>query len=112
MGATAVEPANDAATTFREKAADAVRQAAHVSHEARLFKSVAADAVEDGMYAAKRAWKRRARELDDFRDEAAHRVKQEPWKALGIAAGAGLFLGVVVGFLLRGSPRRRRGEEA
>jgi ElaB/YqjD/DUF883 family membrane-anchored ribosome-binding protein len=112
MGATAVEPANETATTFREKAADVVRQASHVSHEARLFKSVAADAIEDGMYAAKRAWKRGARELDDFRDEATHRVKQEPLKALGIAAGAGLFLGVVLGFLLRGSPRRRTEERS
>jgi hypothetical protein len=41
----------------RDKAVDAVRHTAHVSHEARLLKTIAADAVDDGVYAAKRVIK-------------------------------------------------------
>ena len=67
---------------------DACRQAAHISHEARLLKSVAEDAIEDGVHAAKRAIKsvqRRAEELGDLKDEAIHRVKRQPLKAVGLA---------------------------
>ena len=89
-------------TPIRERAVDAVRQVAHISHEARLFKSLAADAVEDGVHAAKRAIKsvqRRVEELGDLKDEAAYRVKRQPFKALGIAVGVGLVLGVAVGWI-------------
>jgi len=84
--------------SFRERAIDAARQAAHVSHEARLFKSLAADAVEDGVHAARRAFKRRIEKLDDLRTEAAYRVKHEPLKAMGIAVGAGFMLGMAIGW--------------
>jgi hypothetical protein len=41
----------DAATglSFTDRAIDACRQAAHLSHEAQLLKSLAADAVDDGV---------------------------------------------------------------
>ena len=89
-------------TTARDRVVDAARQAAHVSHEARLLKSLAADAVEDGVHAARRAIKsvrRGVEELGDFKDEAVHRAKRQPLKAVAIAAGAGLALGVAVGWI-------------
>jgi len=99
-------PINEASTAaaepgMRERAVDAARQAAHMSHEAKLFKSLAADAVEDGIHAARRAFKaakHRIEELGDLRDEAAYRVKRDPLKAVALAAGAGLVLGLVVGW--------------
>jgi ElaB/YqjD/DUF883 family membrane-anchored ribosome-binding protein len=88
--------------TVGDRVADACRQAAHVSHEARMLKSVAEDAIEDGVHAAKRAMKsvrRRVEELGDLKDEAAVRVKRQPLVSVGIAAGVGLMVGVALGWM-------------
>ena len=93
MGAPIVETE----LSMRDRTVDAARQMAHVSHEARLLKSLAADAVEDGVHAAKRAIKsgqRRVEELGDVKDEAASRVKRQPFTALAIAVGVGLVFGI------------------
>lgn len=61
-------------------------------------RDMATDAVEEGVRAAKRAFKTAKRGIEsaaDLRDEAAYRVKREPFKAVGLAFGAGLLLGVV-----------------
>jgi ElaB/YqjD/DUF883 family membrane-anchored ribosome-binding protein len=87
--------------TVADRMADAVRHAAHVSHEARLATSMARDVGEEGVHAARRVIKRVRRRgveaLEDFREEAAHYVKRQPFRAVGIAAGVGLLVGVVVG---------------
>jgi ElaB/YqjD/DUF883 family membrane-anchored ribosome-binding protein len=88
--------------SIRERVVEAAHQVVHLSHEARLLKSLVADAVEDGVHAAKRAIKsveRRVEELGDLKDEAAYRVKRQPFKAIGIAVGVGLVLGVAVGWI-------------
>lgn len=87
---------------MRDRAIDAARQVAHVSHEVHLLKSVGEDAVEDGVHAATRAIKsvqHRVEELGDLKDEAAYRVKRQPFKALGLAVGVGLVFGVAVAWL-------------
>jgi ElaB/YqjD/DUF883 family membrane-anchored ribosome-binding protein len=86
--------------TVADRVVDACRQATHISHEARLLKSVAEDAIEDGVHAAKRAMKsvqRRVENLGDFKDEAIHRVKRQPVRAVGAAFGVGLALGLALG---------------
>ena len=88
--------------SIRERAIDAVRQAGNVCHDARRLKLRAADAVEDGVHAATRAItsvQRRVEALDDLKDEAAYRVKRQPFAALGLAVGVGLVCGVVVAWL-------------
>ena len=88
--------------SIRERAIDAARQVAHVSHQVQLLKSLAADTVEDGVHAAKRAIKsvqRRVEELGDLKDEAAYRVKRQPFKALGMAVGVGLVFGLAVAWV-------------
>lgn len=88
--------------TTRDRVIDAARQAAHVSHEAQLLKSLTADAVEDGVHAVKRvvkSVKRGVEELADLKDEAAHRVKRQPLGAVGLALGVGLMLGMAVGWV-------------
>ena len=55
--ATIDAPKVETEPSIRERAVDAARQVARVSREAQLLKSLAADAVEDGVHAAKRTIK-------------------------------------------------------
>jgi ElaB/YqjD/DUF883 family membrane-anchored ribosome-binding protein len=85
---------------------DAARRAAHLAHEARLVKSLAEDAVEDGVHAATRAVKsvrRGIERLEDVRDEWIHSVKRRPLKAVTVAAGAGFVIGVAAAWIARRS---------
>lgn len=84
-------------TAARELAADAVRKAEHVAHEASRLKAVAAEAVEDGVRATKRAITHGLHDLDDLRDTAAYRIKRAPLQTVALAFGVGILLGVVVG---------------
>jgi ElaB/YqjD/DUF883 family membrane-anchored ribosome-binding protein len=98
--------------TITDRITDGVRHAAHFSHQIGLMKSVARDAGEEGVYAAKRVARRvrhGVERLADLRDETAHRVKREPFKAIGIAAGAGLLLGVTVGWIATSVRRKNAG---
>ena len=103
-----VTPDVEGHPTIRDRVLDGCRQAGHVSHEARLLKSIAEDLVEDGVYAAKRAMKsvrRCAGGFDDLRDEAIHRLKRRPLLAVGAALGVGVALGVVVAAIVSRSNR-------
>ena len=53
---SATSEAPDAATsvTLTDRAIDACCRAAHLSHEAQLLTSLTADAVDDGVHAARR----------------------------------------------------------
>ena len=77
--------------------ADAAARAAHAAHEVRLLKTLAADAVEDGVHAARRAATRGARGIEEFRETTAYRIKKSPFLAVALAAGAGLIVGAVCG---------------
>jgi ElaB/YqjD/DUF883 family membrane-anchored ribosome-binding protein len=92
-------------TTVRERVVDAMGQAAQVAHDARLLKARASEAIEDGVHAAKRAVTRGAHEIEDLRDAAAYRVRRAPLGSIALAAGAGLFLGIVLGRLGRNRSR-------
>jgi ElaB/YqjD/DUF883 family membrane-anchored ribosome-binding protein len=93
--------------TLRNRAIDAVRQATHVAHEARLIKTLATDAVEDRVHATRRAITRRMRNLEDMRDTAVHGIKRSPTRAIGMAFGAGILLGVVSRSMTRARTRVR-----
>ena len=84
-------------TSIRDRAVDTVRQAAHVAHEARLLKTLATDAMEDGVHAAKRAITRRMHDLEDLREAAAYRVKRAPLASVGVFFGAGILIGAAIG---------------
>ena len=101
MATTEIESPTLTGPTVRERAADALRQAAHLSHEARVFKTLATDAVEDGVHAAERTIKRARQTALDARDEVTYRVKREPLKALALAFGAGAVLGLILGSACR-----------
>jgi ElaB/YqjD/DUF883 family membrane-anchored ribosome-binding protein len=92
----------DSEPTVADRIVDAARHAAHFSHEARLVKSMAEDAIEDSVHVARRAMKslRRGVEvLEDVKDEAAHRVRRQPLTTVGMAAGIGLLVGVALGWI-------------
>lgn len=89
-----VQVENAAPTSARDRVVDAVGRAAHVAHEARVLKTLASDAIEDGTHAAKRMVTRSARNIEDWRDAAAYRVKKAPLMSVAVAAAVGLLLGV------------------
>ena len=75
----------------------------------QAVKSLVADAIDDGTYAVKRAVKsikRGVEQAEDARDEAVHWIKRQPLKAVTIAAGAGLVLGLTTGLAISGCARR------
>lgn len=94
-------PVMERATTIRERAVDAVRHVAHASHEARLLKSVATDALEDGVRLARRAVKVAAHNLAETRDDVVYRIKREPLKAVGLAFGSGILAAAAGSLLVR-----------
>src|SRR5450755_4425330 len=93
-------PATDE-PTLRERAADTMRQAMHCTHEARLLKTLAADAVEDGLHVAHRTIKHARQTALDARDELMYRVKREPGKAIAVVFGVGALLGLGIGLACR-----------
>jgi ElaB/YqjD/DUF883 family membrane-anchored ribosome-binding protein len=95
-------------TTASDRVADVVGRVAHVAHEARLLKTLASDAVEDGVHAAKRAVTRGAHQVEDLRDATVSRVRKAPLMSIALAAGAGLLLGVVLGSLRRGATQQKQ----
>jgi ElaB/YqjD/DUF883 family membrane-anchored ribosome-binding protein len=74
-------------------------------------KTLAEDAIEDSVHAAKRAAKsvRHGLErLEDAREEAIHLLKRRPLKTLAVTAGVGLTVGLAAGWLAgRFSAERR-----
>jgi ElaB/YqjD/DUF883 family membrane-anchored ribosome-binding protein len=93
---------------------DAARHAAHVSHEARLVTSLAYDAIEDKAHQAKRAVtksvQRGIERLEDIKDEGVHYVKRQPLKAIAMAAGAGLMVGMAAAWITGRFRQQRTGK--
>jgi ElaB/YqjD/DUF883 family membrane-anchored ribosome-binding protein len=108
--ATSETPEAATSVSVNDRAIDTCRQAIRRSDGTQLVKSLAADAVDDGVHAARRAIRsvrRGVEELADLKDEAVHRVKRQPLKAVSVAVGLGLVLGLAIGRVGRG-PRPRR----
>ena len=96
---------NSSKTTEGEKPSmaarfvDAARHAVHVSHEARAVKSLAEDAIEDGVHATRRAVRRGIERLEDIKDDAIHCVKRQPLKTVAMVAGVGFMVGLASGWV-------------
>ena len=96
------ETSERATPSIGRRVAEAAGQAAHLSHEARMVRSLAEDAIEDGVHRARRAVKsvrRGIERLEDVKDEAAYYVKRQPLRTMALAAGLGLVVGVIAGWI-------------
>ena len=68
-----------------------------VTSEVSRIKCLLAEAVDEGVKQSVRSLKRGRHAAEDAVEDARHRVKQYPFAAVGIALGAGLVLGGLVG---------------
>jgi ElaB/YqjD/DUF883 family membrane-anchored ribosome-binding protein len=97
-----------------DRIVDAARHAAHMSHEARLVKSLACDAIEDGAHEATRAVEKSVQRgierLEDIKDEGVHYVKRQPLKAIAMAAGLGLIVGMAAAWITGRFGQQRAGK--
>jgi ElaB/YqjD/DUF883 family membrane-anchored ribosome-binding protein len=102
MSGNAVETSERVVPSMSDRIVDAGRHAAHLAHEARLAKSLAEDAVEDGVHAARRAVKsvrRGIERLEDVKEEAIHYVKRRPLKTIAMTAAVGFAAGLAVAWI-------------
>jgi ElaB/YqjD/DUF883 family membrane-anchored ribosome-binding protein len=83
-----------------DKVTDVGAAAAQLEAGVERVKGAVADAVEDGIDAAKRGLKQGRRAAEDLVDDAEHQVKQHPLGTLGAFFSLGLGLGAVIGILL------------
>jgi ElaB/YqjD/DUF883 family membrane-anchored ribosome-binding protein len=82
------------------KVADRVMEAGEtLVEDAKVLKAKAAELVDEGRLAAKKAYARKLREFEDLRDEAALKVRKAPFATVGITFGVGVLFGVAVGWL-------------
>ncbi len=109
------EASEHATPSIGGRLADAARQAAHLSHEARMVRTMAEDAIEDGVHKARRAVKsvrRGIERLQDIKDEATYYVKRRPLRTIAIAAGLGLVVGLTAGCIASRDRAERTETEA
>lgn len=91
----------DLKKVLSDRAAEACRQAEHLSKEAQRLKLVTEDAFEDAIRTVKRSAKRGLENLNDMKDESLRQVRRHPAQAVAIAVGAGLLMGLAIGWFSR-----------
>ena len=72
---------------------------ARATYQVEKLKTRASHAVEDGTEVAKRMIKRGRYAAEDLRDETAHRIKRDPFRAVLITFGVGIAVGSLVGLV-------------
>ncbi len=70
--------------------------------ETARLKTVVADALEDGVHAARRAMKHGLFVAEDLMDDAAHEVKRHPLEAVATTSIMAFAAGVAVGWIIFG----------
>jgi len=105
MSTTLESPGVTREPTTRDRVVDGCREAAHLSHEAKLLKSLAKDTMEEAVHAVKVGFRRSARKLEDLKDDATTRVRRRPLAAVGAAFGIGVGLGAVAVWMTRAGTR-------
>jgi len=67
--------------------------------EASRIKSIVTEAVEDGVRSALKTIKQGRDAAGDVIDETRHRVKRNPFQAMGVFFAAGVLMGSLVAWL-------------
>ena len=99
--------ANDKSSLL-DKATQLGERLAQVGGDAARLKSVASHVVEDAVTEAKRFAKRGRYTAEDFIDDAAHRVKRDPFRSVALGFAIGFSLGALV--IWMATPRIPRNE--
>lgn len=71
---------------------------AHLAARAAEGKMLAEDLAEIGKRKAQRMIRKGVEASEDCLDETTYRIKHHPWQSIGIAAGVGAFVGVLLGW--------------
>jgi ElaB/YqjD/DUF883 family membrane-anchored ribosome-binding protein len=90
-----------------KKAFGAAEQMAYAGYEVERLRAKASHAFEDGLMDAKRMVKRGRYAAEDLLEETAHRIKKEPLQSVAVTFGAGVGLGIFVGWFLTHRARNR-----
>jgi hypothetical protein len=87
------------------KAGDLIGKAgetfAETAKTASKFTSAVADAVEDGIGAAKRVVKHSGDAAEEFFDDTTKRLQRHPIETVFVSFAAGIALGVVIGWITK-----------
>ena len=75
-------------------------------NEAARLKSAVADALEDGVHAARRAMKHGISVAEEMMDDAAHEVKRHPIETVATASILSFVAGVLAGWMIFGFRKR------
>jgi ElaB/YqjD/DUF883 family membrane-anchored ribosome-binding protein len=105
MATATIDKLQEKATALADRVVEKVRYGEDLAKDAREIKARATEVLEDGMYAARRTFKRRMHDLEDLREDTARRVKRAPFTALGVTFAAGLLLGAIMGWVGHRPPR-------
>lgn len=100
MRATLIEQTEQLKEKVSNTAREAQEQLTQLAKEAADKKVAIAEAIGDSMHSARRAVKHGYRATEDLVDDTAHRIKRDPWRAVGFSFVAGIALGVALGWLL------------
>jgi len=80
----------------------------NVLDEVSRIKSVANEAVDEGMRSARRAIKRGRNAAGDAMEEVQHTIKQKPLQAVGVVFAVGVLAGILAGSFATWFGLRRR----
>jgi ElaB/YqjD/DUF883 family membrane-anchored ribosome-binding protein len=83
-------------SSLLDKAAQLGERLVEVGGDAARLKSVASHAVEDAVTEAKRFAKRGRYAAEDLIDDAAYRVKRDPFRSVALGFAVGFSLGALV----------------
>jgi len=89
------------------KALDTATKIADVGFDVGMLKKKLENAVDDATADAERLAKRGRHAVEDIVDDTRYLIKKNPWQSVGYAAGAGLGVGLIAGWLLT-----RRGDRS
>jgi len=74
--------------------------------ETERLKTAVADALEDGVHAARRAMKHGLSVAEDIMDDATHEVKRHPLQAVATTSVLSFTAGILVGWAIFGLRKR------
>ena len=63
------------------------------------IRSIVSEAVGDSVRSASRSIKRGREAAEDLIDEAEHKVKQQPFRSVGMAFASGVFAGALLAWI-------------